>query len=215
MDWAIASYCGLSPKAFTAICNAFGLNTRPDELLALLDVDVDGVLAAALGGGAKLDDDVAGTRGPRTKPSGSPCCGRDAIPPNLFTINFDLDGFCSGGRSSASYKSAGGGIDGGRGARNFAVGSNGVNGAVFIFFAQLNIGTLSTEPSSSKTTLSRSVSMPELSDAGVQGDVGTGADAASASIPRRMSDCFLERSCFTARSSAASSLAANFLETSL
>ena len=73
MDWAIASYCGLSPKAFTAICQAFGLNTRPDELLALLDVDVDGVLAAALGGGAKLDDDVAGTRGPRTKPSGFPC----------------------------------------------------------------------------------------------------------------------------------------------
>ena len=113
----------------------------------------------------------------------------------MFTINFDRDGFCSGGRSSASYKSAGGGIDGGRGARNFAVGSNGVNGAVFIFFALLDIGTLSTEPSSSKTTLSRSVSMPELSDAGVQGDVGTGADAASASIPRLMSDCFLERSC--------------------
>ena len=50
------------PKAFTAIDHAFGLNTRPDGLLALLDVEVDGVLAAALGGGAKLDDDdVAGT----------------------------------------------------------------------------------------------------------------------------------------------------------
>ena len=146
----------------------------------MLDVDVDGVLAAALGGGAKLDDDVAGTRGSRTKPSGSPCCGRDAIPPNLFTINFDLDGFCSGGRSSASYKFAGGGIDGGRGERNFAVGSLGVNGAVFIFFARGDIGVLSTEPSESKTTSSRSVS--ELSDAGA--GPGAGAVALSAAMPR-------------------------------